>query len=186
MRILFIRHGLTEGNLTKKYIGSTDQPLCSEGISELKKKSFERCSLLVCSPMKRCIQTADIIFPGQEKIICNDMKECDFGILEGKNHEELNGCEEYQEWIDSGGTGSFPGGESPALFKNRCIYAFMDIMKKYGSRSSLAFVVHGGTIMALMERFAFPKKDFYGWHIDNGCGYECGYDGESLAVWKKI
>ena len=68
MRILFIRHGLTEGNLTKKYIGSTDQPLCSEGISELKKKSFERCSLLVCSPMKRCIQTADIIFPGQEKI----------------------------------------------------------------------------------------------------------------------
>ena len=31
LNILFIRHGQTQGNLERRYIGSTDQPLCPEG-----------------------------------------------------------------------------------------------------------------------------------------------------------
>ena len=38
MKIYFIRHGLTEGNIQKKYIGKTDEPLCTEGIAELREK----------------------------------------------------------------------------------------------------------------------------------------------------
>ena len=39
MKILvyLIRHGKTEGNLKKAYIGVTDQPLCLEGRAELGK-----------------------------------------------------------------------------------------------------------------------------------------------------
>ena len=34
-----------------------------------------------------------------------------------------------------------------------------------------ALVVHGGTIMNIMEAYALPKKAFYEWHVGNGCGY---------------
>ena len=34
-----------------------------------------------------------------------------------------------------------------------------------------ALVVHGGTIMNIMEAYALPKRAFYEWHVGNGCGY---------------
>ena len=34
--IFFIRHGATEGNLRRRYIGRTDEPLCEAGIAQVK------------------------------------------------------------------------------------------------------------------------------------------------------
>ena len=31
MKLTFIRHGKTQGNLESRYVGRTDQPLCAEG-----------------------------------------------------------------------------------------------------------------------------------------------------------
>ena len=45
-----------------------------------------------------------------------------------------------------------------------------------------ALVVHGGTIMNIMEKYALPKKEFYEWHIGNGCGYLVELD---PVLWKK-
>ena len=67
MRIIFIRHGLTAGNLQKRYIGRTDEPLCEEGILSLRSKEYPQYEVLVCSPMRRCLQTAEIIFPHQDE-----------------------------------------------------------------------------------------------------------------------
>ena len=36
---------------------------------------------------------------------------------------------------------------------------------------SAAFVVHGGTIMAVLEQLAEDQKDFYHWQVENGGGY---------------
>ena len=36
---------------------------------------------------------------------------------------------------------------------------------------SAAFVVHGGTIMAVLEQLAEEQKDFYHWQVENGGGY---------------
>ena len=95
MRIYLIRHGLTAGNKEKRYIGRTDEPLCAEGIAALREISLPACELLVCSPMKRCTETAALLFPGQEPVICEELRECDFGDFEGKNYPELNGDERY-------------------------------------------------------------------------------------------
>ena len=45
---------------------------------------------------------------------------------------------------------------------------------------SAAFVVHGGIIMAVLERFADRKKAFYEWHVGNGEGYEAEADPGSV------
>ena len=64
--------------------------------------------------MRRCIQTAKILYPGRAQVKIEEFRECDFGSFEGKNYQDLSGDPVYQAWIDSGGTLGFPGGEEPA------------------------------------------------------------------------
>lgn len=182
MKINLIRHGMTAGNLEKRYIGSTDEPLCSEGIAALKSRNYPAPGTLICSPMKRCIQTAEIIFPGAKPQIFPDLRECDFGDFEGKNYRELNGNPDYQRWIDSVGALPFPGGESPEDFRKRCCAEFLRAIGENTSAEALTFVVHGGTIMAVMERFAVPERGYYDWQCANGCGFSVEYDGKILTL----
>ena len=186
MRTVFIRHGLTAGNLKKRYIGSTDEPLCGEGIARLKMQEYPRCEVLVCSPMKRCLQTAELIFPGQEIVTDSALRECDFGDFEGRNYAELSGNADYQGWIDSGGALPFPNGEVPQDFRERCTSAFGRLVSRFGSSQSLAFVVHGGTIMSIFEKYAVPRRDYFGWYCENGCGYICEWDGTELHITEKL
>ena len=43
-------------------------------------------------------------------------------------------------------------------------------------------IVHGGVIMAIMEAYARPKKDFYAYHIGNGEWLQGVYDGETIQI----
>ena len=186
MKILFIRHGLTAGNIEKRYIGRTDEPLCSEGIAQLYELKLPSCETIVCSPMKRCIQTAEILFPQRGYIITEEFRECDFGDFEGMNYNELSHNADYQKWIDSGGTLPFPKGEAPEDFRRRCVKAFEDIVKSLGGAASVAFVVHGGTIMSILEKYAVPHRDYFDWHCENGHGYVCRRNGSELEITEKI
>ena len=171
MKIMFLRHGLTNGNLEKRYIGTTDEPLCNCGIMQLKDKRFPHSDVLISSSALRCIQTAETLFPAQEIIIEKDFRECDFGDFEGKNYMELSNDTYYQKWIDSGGNLPFPNGESPADFRKRCISAFERTISKYKFSSSAAFIVHGGTIMAVCS--SFTDGEYFDFQIGNGEGYRC-------------
>ncbi|MBR6069530.1 MAG: histidine phosphatase family protein [Ruminococcus sp.] len=186
MKILFLRHGLTKGNLEKRYIGSTDEPLCTEGITELKKLRLPACDLLVCSPMKRCIMTSELLFFGQEPVLCDDLRECDFGDFEEKNYAELSDNTDYQKWINSGGKLPFPNGEAPSVFRARCVGTFEKIVRKYGHCDYIAFVVHGGTIMSILEKYAVPHRDYFDFHCENGHGYFCEWDGKKLIITEEI
>ena len=35
----------------------------------------------------------------------------------------------------------------------------------------MLFVVHGGTIMAVLDRFSEPHRDYYDWQIGNAEGF---------------
>lgn len=186
VKILFIRHGLTAGNLEKRYIGRTDETLCAEGIAQLKPFRIQNCEVVVCSPMKRCIQTAEILFPQRGYIIEKELRECDFGDFDGMNYKELSHNADYQRWIDSGGTMAFPNGEAPADFRSRCVKAFYSIVKEYAVAASIAFVVHGGTIMSILEKYAVPHRDYFDFHCENGHGYFCQWNGSELEITEKI
>lgn len=192
MELVFIRHGKTNGNLQSRYIGSLDEELCQEGINGIKdnlyKNIYPAADIVFTSPMKRCIQTAGIIYPGKDKKphIINRFKEIDFGKFEGKNYLELNGNIEYQKWIDSGGMGKFPGGEDREAFAKRCVAGFKkalmichSLYKNGGlaENAVAAFVVHGGTIMSVMEAYAGEGKgSYFNYQCSNGHGYICHLD----------
>lgn len=189
MKVYLIRHGKTPGNQQNRYIGVTDEPVLKEDQERLRKQNYPKAEKLFVSPLLRCRQTAECIYPGQEQLIIPRLRECDFGRFENKNWQEMTGDPEYQAWVDSNATLPFPGGEDPVEFRRRACQGFLDGLKKCAKDSadgrkteSAAFVVHGGVIMAVMERFAEEKKEFYEWHVGNGEGYEAEVElGETVS-----
>lgn len=174
MHIFLIRHSCTEGNLKKRYIGKTDEPLCEAGIELLKQRGYPDSERIYVSPMLRCRQSAEIIYPGRDYEVIEELRECDFGLFENKNYQELDGNEAYQKWIDSMGTLPFPEGESRKMFRERTLKGFekaVNACKKDGIKKA-AFVIHGGSIMNIIEAYGIPAGDYYDYQIKNGDGYE--------------
>ena len=93
MELILIRHLKTPGNEKRQYIGSTDEELSEQEVMNFKQKykidSYPQVQQVIVSPMKRCIQTAELIYPEVQIQQESLLKECDFGIFEGKTYEEL-------------------------------------------------------------------------------------------------
>ena len=177
MRWVLIRHGQTQGNLERRYIGCrTDEPLCAAGREALRVCRYPAVSRVFASPMRRCVETAAILYPGIRPEIVPDFRECDFGAFEGKNYAELSGRADYQVWIDSGGALPFPGGEGRDAFAARCVRAF-ERLRAQDIREDCALIAHGGTIMAIMERYALPKGGYFDYQVGNGEGFVLSPDG---------
>lgn len=175
LKIMLIRHFATPGNEKRQYIGSTDEVL-SEKTAFLK-RSYPIPEYIIASPMKRCVQTAKRIWgtdlSGCPIVLEPLMRECDFGQFEGKTYEELKSVPKYIAWLKSNGTIPFPGGEEQSVFRRRSVEGAIEqiewLIEKKVQRA--AFVVHGGTIMAVFEQLAEEKKNFYDWQVGNGSGY---------------
>lgn len=174
LNVALIRHSMTEGNLKKRYIGITDEDLCEEGIARIHQITYPDVEIVYASPLKRCIQTAQIIYPDKKRVLMDSLKECNFGDFENKNYLELSDNADYQKWIDNNGKTEFPNGEHPDFFKQRCIAGFKEIVDYCNANKqhqTIAIIAHGGTIMSILEELAYPKKDYYSWNVDNAKGY---------------
>lgn len=68
IKIAMIRHGKTYGNTLGRYIGVTDEPLCEEGKKELEQRTMDTVELLFVSPLKRCLETADVLYPYAKQV----------------------------------------------------------------------------------------------------------------------
>lgn len=175
MELLLIRHSITEGNKKKRYIGRTDEPLCPEGVALLRERTWPLVSKIISSPMKRCVETARIIYPqfAREIEICPDLRECDFGEFENQNYLELAQNQNYRRWVDSNATLPFPGGEAVENFKERTVNAFVSIVDRLRQEGidRAALVIHGGSIRSILEGLAVPRRGFYEYPVENGEGY---------------
>ena len=196
VKITWIRHGMTRANEEHRYLGKTDEPLSEKGIrflQEKKKKSFFNApEFLYASPMKRCVQTAEILFR-RKPVLIPEWKEMDFGQFEGKNYEELKDDPCYQKWIDSNGTLPFPGGEPREQFIRRSMEGFdwmmsdiliksekntriqngtetQDLKNNCETEIPVTAVVHGGTIMAVLS--SLTGGEYFDFQVKNGEGYE--------------
>ena len=176
MQVILIRHGMTEYNREHRYLGRTDQPLCPEGSARIAQLAaagyYPPGDLVFCSPMRRCLQAAALITPLSPEID-GDLRETDFGDFEGKTYEQLKDAPAYKAWLATNGEGQVPNGESRAQMASRCIAAFcrrMDEAVRRGAQAPV-FVVHGGSIMAILGRFGAPQRPFYDYHVPNGGGF---------------
>ena len=181
IKIVLIRHGSTRSNQEHRYLGKQDEALCEEGILKLQlaleRAVYPKTDYVFGSPMRRCVETAKILYPSKEMIVIPEWTEMNFGDFEGKNYIELARDERYQEWIDSGGELPFPGGEDRAGFVGRCKKGMYRTMEKLAELENsqvrgtltIGIIVHGGTIMALLSSFA--GGEYFDYQVSNGNGY---------------
>lgn len=180
MTLVFIRHGETRSNKEHRYLGQTDEELSEEGRKKLRQHGkYPRVDRLFSGPMRRCRETAAILYPDMDPVIIGEWTETDFGTFEGKNYEELKDDKQYQTWIDSGGRMAFPEGESREAFIRRCnkgferVKAYLREEKERTGRfpGTVGLVVHGGTIMALL--CTYLGGDYFDYRMANGEVYLC-------------
>ena len=175
--IHFIRHGAIDETLGGKYIGTTDVPLSDKGKMALRKLDFERDypggAALFTSPLKRCTQTAQILYPDLKPLVIANLSECNFGEWEGKTADELKEDETFQKWLAGDNAVKPPRGESNADFVRRICRMFESIVEglmKTGTTESI-IITHGGVIMTLLAVYGLPQAKPFEWTMDNGFGY---------------
>ena len=104
-------------------MGITDEGLSPAGRQELFKirehLNNEKPEIIFRSPLCRCRESADILFPGIPQIVIPEFTETDFGAFEYHTYEELKDNAAYRAWIASGGQTGCPGGESAGQVKER-------------------------------------------------------------------
>lgn len=165
-RISLLRHGMTEANEKGIYIGRrTDTPLSDKGTAELCAKMDEFDYPIVhrvySSPLKRCTETAEILFPSTEMSIVEDLSELDMGEFENRSVSELIDREDYKKWLKGGKDTRPPGGESLEELTARSYRAIheiiMDMMND--GLTHCAVITHAGIISNMLSCFGLPKYD---------------------------
>lgn len=199
MKLIFIRHFSTAGNEKRQYIGRTDEAITEQARKIYLREPFHYPDVrqVVASPMRRCVQTAKLLYPMKKIWTQELLRECDFGEFEGRTYDELKEDFRYIQWMESGGTLPFPDGESQEEFCERCVAGFRKciehLQKEEGivgekacqAEATAAFVVHGGTIMAILSALDKKQRGFYEWQAANGQGFQAVLQEEKFEAGKR-
>lgn len=145
MEILLTRHGQTEWNLLKKVQGKADIELNQKGIKQAEETrdylKNEKIDLILCSPLKRAIQTAEIINQGRNirMIIDERVSERDFGEFEGMPNTDFdfNAFWSYKQNL------KYDKAENIKDFFGR-VYDFLESIKNEYAGKRILIVAHGG------------------------------------------
>lgn len=155
MKLYFVRHGESEGNVLKIFYGRGDYPLTERGREQakalaerLKDIEIERC---VASPLIRALDTAKIICEPKELTpeLHPGMVEQDMGELEGISILDMlaETPERVAAMLKHWSRVTPPGGEAYADMKSR-ISAVLD--EVIASDRDTLIVAHNGSLSVAM------------------------------------
>ncbi len=147
MKIYFTRHGETEWNSRDIICGITDIELTDKGKEQAAflaadiEANHNDIDMIICSPMKRAIDTAAPI--GQKLNITPTtdirLREWNYGSFEGK-HRDTEG---YMDAKLEFGCRMPDGGESVFDLVNR-VYGLIDELREKHYDKNILLVCHGG------------------------------------------
>ena len=189
MELIIVRHSITQGNLEKRFIGTLDVPLIPQG-EELARRvgpTLPRVEHIYRSPLQRCRQTAELLWPGVEMTVVDELRESDFGPFEGKNHEELKDDPLYQAWLGMGDRPDFadmPVGESAREVTDRVSRGLAKVAADGAGRGfeRVGVVSHGGALMSLLTKYGRPERDYYAWMCPNCGGFRMALNPDTLEL----
>lgn len=172
MQVYLLRHGKTEYNAQKRYQGQRNIPLSPEGRAQLCRADVDP-GIVYVSPLVRARQTAEIFFPQARQIVVRDLQEMCFGSFEGRTFVHVEQDPEYLEWLAANENAAHPDGERMSDFCSRTCAAFSRLVDSAAAAGEerLVIVAHGGTQMAVMSRYALPRKSYHDWCGPNAGGY---------------
>ncbi|MGR3765995.1 histidine phosphatase family protein [Rossellomorea sp. NS-SX7] len=197
------RHGLTEENRAKKYIGWHDAMILEASRKELVKRAslYPSYEWVITSDLVRCTQTAKALFRDVPHLESDLFREIHFGKWETKTYQELKLNGSYQEWLNDPSI-QIPGGERLSDFYERLRMGWLQVKdvvnrdgydpKHVGKSGShppydsqtkrIAIVTHGGVIRHLLMKLTAEERSFWEWQIPCGGGYELSW---TVDEWRR-
>ena len=165
-----IRHGQTTWNKEGRIQGHLDAPLSELGVKQVKalakRMSGKDFDAIYSSDSGRAVQTAEIVFPGQNLHVDARLREMHYSVLEGRTRTEFSPDEEkhYAEYKRDPYNWKAPGGENwQDLFAR--VDAWITSLPEDGK---IVAVTHGGVVRAALW-FVVGQAKSYAWstRIDN-------------------
>jgi alpha-ribazole phosphatase len=155
--LFLVRHGETELQSSVRYWGRTDVALGDSGRCQAEKLrdrlASEKIDLIYSSPLKRAAETASIIASKHklEVIPCPELREIDFGKMEGLEFSEIHRQfpEVEQSWVNRSPNLTYPGGESLMQLEDR-VSAFKLRLATHREKDNILVVAHYGVLRTLI------------------------------------
>ena len=177
MLIFFIRHGLTDWNIQRRFQGTCDIPLNDMGLIQAKtaaarcrELSFER---IYHSTLLRAAQTAQIIADASDAPLFphQGFNEVCLGVFQGLNHEQASRQypDAYAHYFADRINAAPPEGESLYQLQQRALAALSGIEQDAAGCSRIAVVSHGALLKTLLAAVAgIPLEHFARFDVSNG------------------
>jgi alpha-ribazole phosphatase len=163
--------------LGKLFVGRLDLPLCEAGAAELERLA-ETCGYpyaerVFASPLLRCAQTAEILYPGVPVEQVGGLNDMDLGRFTGKSFEELRGDASFSRWLENSRENPPPRGEHLNAYLERIAECFTRLFARMMDEklTDIAVITHGGVIMTALAAMGLPRRPMNEWACENGRGY---------------
>ena len=177
MLIFFVRHGLTDWNIQRRFQGTCDIPLNEAGLAQAR-TAAARCAQLgferiYHSTLLRAAQTAQIIADasGAPLIPCKGFNEVCLGVFQGLDHEKAKAQypEAYANYFADRINGAPPEGESLYQVQQRALETLAFIEQDAAGCERIAVVSHGALLKALLAAVAgIPLENYACFDVSNG------------------
>ncbi|RUT28411.1 histidine phosphatase family protein [Paenibacillus zeisoli] len=185
---IIVRHGRTEWNVERRYLGHSDIALLPGEDAVLSQLALElhglEFSAVYSSDLRRCTETLQRVRPDlMDKVrLDRRLREMDFGAWEGKIYDMLKDIPSYREWIDHPEKNAPPGGESWDHFSSRvsqfCADAMSATLYSAGQsndtgnpasskRPRVLIMTHGG-VVRLLRTLLLPGVSFRDYQAETG------------------
>lgn len=153
MRLLLVRHGITQNNIDQTFTGQTDSPLTELGERQAEAAgrylAGEKIDLIVSSDLQRTRRTAQAIARHHGLPVLEDpnLREIHMGTWEGFTAAEIQ-ARNLAEWTAVRGDPvnvAPPGGENFLMVHARVARALQRYRERYAGQTVL-WTTHGGFI----------------------------------------
>ena len=179
MLIFFVRHGLTDWNVQRRFQGTCDIPLNDTGLAQAR-AAASRCAQLHIqriyhSTLCRAAKTAEIVAGGTGAPLCpfSGFNEVCLGAFQGLTRQ--GACEQFPAeaalYFADNAHNAPPGGESLLALQSRALAALDDavVRAQADGLQRIAIVSHGALLKALFcGLLAIPLANFGRFDISNG------------------
>jgi glucosyl-3-phosphoglycerate phosphatase len=176
LRLVLVRHGVTDWNLEGRFQGHLDPGLSSAGHHEaalaaerLAAEATLRPARVVASSLTRALATAGPIASavGAEVEPDDRLIEIGQGEWEGRTHAELEvqDTERYLAWRQATGIRQPPGGE-PIESATARVHAFVRDLRISAPATTVCVVSHGGTLR-ILAHVLLDLGDVHALEVDN-------------------
>lgn len=192
--IYLVRHASTEWNEKQLWQGIVDTDLSTNGFKQAESigryflDNEIKIDLVFSSPMKRALQTAQIIasninFPAEEIKTDPRLRECEIILWNGKNLDEIkrNCFDEFLTWQNNLYS-SVKGAESLGSVQNRMFDFFQENIVHFANKNVI-IVSHAISLRMLIAKILnVTPPDHLNYSLDNASISAVEYFNNKLRV----